>query len=111
VKLIGSQLTKTLPAIYGTQRFIAAFKRARHLSVLPVCMNHLEVHSLNLPVLCIHSCRCISRQLASRKIVTETAAETSEEFYELYSNVCGEEVPHRAVHHRPNLPETINSET
>jgi len=43
-KLIGSQLIQKLPAFYGTQRFITAFTRARHLSALPVFMNHLEVY-------------------------------------------------------------------
>jgi hypothetical protein len=32
-KLTGSQLVKKLPAFYGTQRFITAFTRARHLSL------------------------------------------------------------------------------
>jgi len=43
-KLIGSQLVQKLPVFYGTQRFIIAFTRVRHLSVLPVFMNHLEVY-------------------------------------------------------------------
>jgi len=34
-KLIGSELVKKLPAIYGTRRFITAFSSARHLS-LPI---------------------------------------------------------------------------
>ena len=33
VKITGSQLVKNFPAFYGTRRFIAAFKRARHLSL------------------------------------------------------------------------------
>jgi len=32
-KLTGSQLVKKFPALYGTQRFITAFKIARHLSL------------------------------------------------------------------------------
>jgi hypothetical protein len=32
-KLIGSQLVKELPALYGTQRFITAFTIAHHLSL------------------------------------------------------------------------------
>ena len=32
-KLIGLQLVKKFPEIYGTRRFITAFTSARHLSV------------------------------------------------------------------------------
>jgi N-acetyl-gamma-glutamylphosphate reductase len=32
-ELTGSQLVKKFPAFYGTQRFITAFTRARHLSL------------------------------------------------------------------------------
>jgi hypothetical protein len=32
-KLIVSQVVNKFPAFYGTQRFIAAFKSARHLSL------------------------------------------------------------------------------
>jgi len=32
-KLIGSQLVKTFPAFYVTQRFIIAFTNTRHLSL------------------------------------------------------------------------------
>jgi len=32
-KLIGSQLVKKFPALYGTRRFITAFTSARHLSL------------------------------------------------------------------------------
>jgi hypothetical protein len=46
--LTGFQLVKKFPAFYGTRRFIAAFKSARHLSLSPKRLktrkNNLESH-------------------------------------------------------------------
>jgi hypothetical protein len=44
-KLIGSQLVKKFPAFYGTRRFIAAFTRARNLSLsLAVSIQSMPPH-------------------------------------------------------------------
>jgi len=77
-KLIGSQLIQKLPAFYGIQRFITAFTTARHLTVLPIFMKCIII--IYLPVWYMHSCRCISRQLASRERVTATAKRTPRDF-------------------------------
>jgi hypothetical protein len=39
-KLTGSQLVKKFPAVYGNRRFITAFTRARHLSL--ICASSIQ---------------------------------------------------------------------
>ena len=71
-KLAGLQLVKKFPALYGTRRFISAFKSALHLSLLhlflqfsaplPTCFTplgsssgaYLYIHSLCTPFLKVY---------------------------------------------------------